>query len=115
MFSLFSCEKNDTSQEEELANLQELKTEIINLSESVTCEDSNNWSFTAIGHKACGGPTGYIAYANNIDVEYFLSLVSTYTATQKAYNQKWGIVSDCSLPQKPNAVICKDDTPVFKY
>lgn len=115
VLSIFSCEKNETTQEDDLAKLQELKTEITTLAESTTCEESDDWNFTPIGNKACGGPKEFIAYSKNIEVSKFLNLVQQYTKAEKAYNQKWGIASDCSVPAQPSAVVCVDGNPTFDY
>jgi len=31
------------------------------------------------------------------------------------FNEKWGIISDCSIPSQPNAVICENGNPVLEY
>ena len=113
---LISCDKNNEStQEEDLKTLNILREKISTLASSTTCEESDDWSFTPIGNKACGGPKGYIAYSKNIEVSKFLKLVEEYTKAEKTYNQKWGIVSDCSVPQQPSAVVCVDGNPTFEY
>lgn len=115
LLCIFSCEKNETSQEQDLTKLQELKSKIITLAENKTCEESSHWNFTPIGNKACGGPKEYIAYSNKIEVSKFLKLVEEYTKAEKTYNIKWGIVSDCSVPKQPSAVVCTDGSPTFQY
>lgn len=54
-------------------------------SESKVCNDPDNWSYTAIGSKACGGPKGYIAYSNEIDVDAFLNKVEDYNRTEAEF------------------------------
>lgn len=105
----------ENSQEEDLKSLSILYNNIKLLANNKTCENSNHWSFTAIGNKACGGPKEYIVYSLNIDTITFLDLVQQYSEAEKHYNQKWNISSDCSLPQQPNMVICNDGVPTFKY
>ena len=98
-----------------LGDLETMYNEIVALSESVSCENDSEWTFTAIGSKACGGPIGYIAYASTIDTENFLAKVEAYTAAQKKYNEENGIVSDCSLAKEPTGVVCQDGKPSFEY
>ncbi|WP_118195846.1 hypothetical protein [Albibacterium indicum] len=113
-----SCEKDDVEnvRERDEKRLEELYNEIKEISESVTCEDAGEWEFTAIGSKACGGPTGYIAYSNTIDTEAFLEKVKLYTELQQQFNIDWEITSDCSVVAKPSGVICNDEgKPEFVY
>ncbi len=101
--------------EEEKAKLEKLYDEIVELSQSETCSNPDNWKYTAIGSKACGGPTGYIAYPKSIDESNFLSLVEDYTLTQKSYNEKSGMMSDCSLPAEPTGITCEDGKAKLVY
>jgi hypothetical protein len=112
MLSLISCKKD---QDKELEKLNEMYAEIKSLAESTACTNADNWSFTAFGAKACGGPIGYIAYSDEIDVAYFLQLVANHAQKQDAYNLKWGINSDCSVPEEPTGVVCENNLPVFVY
>ncbi|MDO5968295.1 hypothetical protein Q4Q35_00610 [Flavivirga aquimarina] len=104
-----------TDQEKDYRELMDLFDEIYKLSISVACTDANDWTFTAYGAKACGGPKGYIAYSTKIDTASFLQKVETYTNLEKAYNIKWGIVSTCDLPKHPVGVICENGHPVLEY
>ena len=60
-------------------------------------------------------PVGYIAYSTNINTELFLNKIEEHRNAQHEFNQKWGIISDCSVPPKPSSVICENGDPVFKY
>ena len=112
----FACSNNEeTSRTEEAEMLQEMLTEIEDLASSENCEDASEWTFTAYGSKACGGPVGYIAYSTNIDTESFLEQVEEHKIAQQEFNEKWGINSDCSVPQEPNDVICENGEAVFVY
>ncbi|TYA74888.1 hypothetical protein [Seonamhaeicola marinus] len=104
-----------TEQEKDHRDLMDLYNEIYLLSLSEDCLDENEWTYTAYGAKACGGPQGYIAYSNNIDTEAFLEKIEEYTNLEKAYNIKWSIVSTCDLPQQPSGVECVNGYPVLKY
>lgn len=104
-----------TSQETDHQNLMKLFEEITSLANSKSCNDSNNWTYTAYGSKACGGPQGFIAYSTEIDVTTFLEKVAQYTNTEDAYNNKWGIASTCDLPAQPKSVVCENGKAVLKY
>jgi hypothetical protein len=106
----FSCE--DTENPRTDLDLVELEKEIITLSESVTCTNSNEWKFTAMGSKACGGPVRYIAYHQSVEKQ-FLQLVDLFTQQQKEYNLKNGVVSDCRFIMEPRAVTCEGGKPVL--
>jgi hypothetical protein len=103
------------TQDEEAQNLQEMFTEIENLAASEKCDDPSDWTFTSFGSKACGGPIGFIAYSINIDVVLFLEKIEEHRSKQKEFNEKWGIISDCSVPSQPIAIKCEDGNPVFEY
>lgn len=104
---------DETTQEEDAAALEELLTEIKNLAESETCENAENWKFTAVGKKACGGPTGYIAYSKKIDVANFLELVDTYTKAMDDFNIKWNIFSTCEVMLEPLNISCENGKAVL--
>ncbi|TRZ45896.1 hypothetical protein [Robertkochia solimangrovi] len=115
---IVGCSSDDgqnTSKEEDRAELKTLYDSIVKLSLSEQCINANEWAFTARGSKACGGPSGYIAYSLNIDEVKFLRLVNSYTEKEEAYNLKWNIVSDCMLYVEPDGVVCKDGLPVFYH
>lgn len=105
----------ESTQQEEAEHLQALLAEIKDMAKSVACEDASIWEFTAYGSKACGGPIGYIAYANTIDNQLFLEKVAAHKAAEDAYNQKWGIASDCMLAAEPSDVTCENGEAVLVY
>lgn len=89
--------------------------ELQRLSESVVCDNGDDWRFVGIGSKACGGVGNFIAYSSKIDTISFLSKAEKYTSATVEFNKKWGIISDCSLIVAPDGVICEDGKPKFKY
>lgn len=118
VFLFLSCDSDDSSSKEaETQNLTKLYDEIISASmaNSTPCTDPTEWSFTAIGSKACGGPTGYIAYSLKINVTEFLKKVKNYTNAQDAYNKKWGIFSTCEMMLPPTGVDCVNGKPTLIY
>jgi hypothetical protein len=104
-----------TEQENDHRDLITLFDEIQNLADSTSCDDSANWTFTAYGSKACGGSQGYIPYSTKINTVAFLQKVAAYTQAEKDFNYKWGVVSDCSLPNVPTSVVCENGYPILKY
>lgn len=110
-FIFMGCSNDDDqTQEQESQKLDQMYQEIIALSLVTTeaCTNSDDWAFTAIGHKSCGGPTGYIAYSLKIDTAAFLKKVENYTKAQKEFNIKWGIPSTCEMAIPPTGVSCVD-------
>jgi len=125
---LMACDKSDSEPEvlqseirkgsskiEDDQLLTDLYLEIIGLSTSYSCNDDSEWKWTPIGAKACGGPTGYIAYSTKLDMNSFLAKVSFYTHQQDTYNIKWSIISDCSIPPEPINVICENSLAELIY
>ena len=116
----FSCTEEEDltkelTQEEEAQNLTQMFLEIQRLATSETCDDSANWTFTSYGSKACGGPIGFIPYSKNIDTVLFLQKVEEHRLAQRAFNEKWEIVSDCALAEEPAGVVCQNGSPVLDY
>ena len=111
-----SCQGNDSlTQDQERDALLVLLDEIETMANSVVCDDASDWNFVAYGHKACGGPQGYIAYSNQINVTAFLILIENYTEAERDYNLKWGIISTCDLPATPSGVSCENGDAVLNY
>ncbi len=83
--------------------------------DTAICTDPLQWSFTALGNKACGGPKTYIAYPHSIDTVAFLQLVKKYNEAELAFNKKYDIISDCRAILVPAEVSCVDEKPVLVY
>jgi hypothetical protein len=119
-FSFFfcSCNNDDSpSQESDDQNLSTMHTEISTASmvNTTPCTKPEEWAFTAIGSKACGGPTDFIAYSLKIDVPKFLKKVEDYTKAQEEYNKKWGVFSTCEMILPPSEVDCVNGKPTLIY
>ncbi|MEC3881597.1 hypothetical protein [Parapedobacter sp. 10938] len=99
------------TRESDEEKLRELREKIDSLSLMYPCGDASEWRFTAIGAKACGGPTGYVPYSIKLDTTAFLKMVGSYTALQDAYNREYGIASDCAYVMPPNQVVCEAGKP----
>lgn len=118
LFPVFmACESDSlglTKEQEQLA-LNQKRAEIENLANSLACVDPSGWAFTGIGGKACGGPTGYIAYSTSINVDEFLKKVGEFTIAEDNFNKKWNIRSDCSVPPQPVGVNCENGVAVLVF
>lgn len=116
-FSLFfGCSSsNQTTFEEDKVYLSNLFDEIENISKSETCTNPLSWKFVAYGAKPCGGPQGFIPYSKHIDETMFLDLVRVYSRKEKLFNEKWAIISDCSLEVPPKKVECQNNTALLVY
>jgi hypothetical protein len=105
--TFISCSNdNGSTQEQEAQNLEKMHVEILSLSTSKQCENPADWAFTSIGSKACGGPTGFVAYSLKLNTTEFLDKVEKYTNYQKEFNTKWRIISTCDVPPSPTSIEC---------
>jgi hypothetical protein len=104
---VFGCTNNtELGKEEDLAELNSLKEEIELLVDSGVCSENSDCEYIAFGSKACGGPKAYLAFGTSINVELLQQKVATYNALETAFNQKWGIISDCAYLLPPTSVQC---------
>jgi len=109
------CDLAGFSRAEDSQKLQELFSQIEELSLSVSCDDPSEWLLAPYGTKACGGSQGYIAYSNKINDKEILELIELYTDTESTFNQLWGVISDCAVVSSPSYVICRDNLPVMIF
>lgn len=113
---IFSCtDKKESMQSDDQAELEKQYQEIMTLANKYSCENAGDWKFTAIGSKACGGASGYIAYSVKTDESSFLKKVDQFTKMQADYNKKWAAYSDCALVVQPKGVTCDNGKPKFTY
>lgn len=104
---LQNCSEEDFTLEQEQQMLADKLSEIEQMADNANC-DGKTFEITAFGSKACGGPSHFIAYSNSIDMVKFIRLLGEYTAAEKAYNNRWGVFSDCSLLQVPKEAVCNE-------
>jgi len=104
---VFGCTSTtELGKEDDLVELNNLKEEIELLVNSGVCSENSSCDSIAFGSKACGGPKAYLAFSSSINVELLQQKVVTYNALETAFNQKWGIISDCSVVMPPTSVQC---------
>ncbi len=111
---LTGCKK-ETTQDEDIRILDAQFSSILATANSVECTNPEEWTFTPIGAKPCGGPANFLAYSTTIDTAAFLQSVAAYTAAQEDYNEKWGLTSDCTVLTPPSGVDCYEGIPSLIY
>lgn len=104
--------ENTFSHEEEQVQMKNLIKEIDSLITTESCSDPEEWKFTAIGSKACGGPVSYIAYPIKLEEE-LLPKVAQFTAMQTAFNTKYKMMSDCAVVLPPVEIKCENGKAIL--
>ncbi|SEC48104.1 hypothetical protein SAMN04489761_3112 [Tenacibaculum sp. MAR_2009_124] len=120
---LLSCNNNDNikepidsrNQEEHYQEVSKILEQANNMLKDLTCNNPDDWSFISYGSKACGGPHGYIAYSNEINVELFKSLIEKHRKEEDKYNKRWNVMSTCDLPGVPKGIVCNNGKAQFNY
>ena len=84
--TLTSCQDNETlSQDQAAQNLQDMFTEIESMVNTISCDNSDDWTFIGYGSNACGGFVGYIAYPVFIDTQLFIELIEAHIQAQEDF------------------------------
>ncbi|SDH63743.1 hypothetical protein SAMN05421846_101388 [Chryseobacterium taeanense] len=96
---------DESSQKYDQAQLDKLKASIESEIAKEKCTNAAEWTFAPMGTKACGGPQMYIAYPKKLETS-ILPKINDYTEKVKAFNQKYGIVSDCMMIIPPTSIKC---------
>lgn len=79
---------------------QKIQAEVGN----AACDASAQCKTMPVGHKACGGPEGYLAYSTkSSDAGKLAQLGTDYAAARKAETEASGMVSNCMMVQDPGA------------
>ncbi|MBI2429779.1 MAG: hypothetical protein HYV29_13490 [Ignavibacteriales bacterium] len=103
------------NQDSERKSLLAMKQRIINFTTADSCFANAKGRFIAFGSKPCGGPWEYLVYPASIDTLRLFKMIAEYNKTESAYNKKWGVLSDCSVPAPPDSVRCIDGKYVGYY
>lgn len=101
-------------QQDEATQLANQKLAIENTVASYSCTNESDWTFMAIGSKACGGPEGYIAFPKSI-AQTVMPQIESYTQARKEFDIKWGMASDCAYAVPPSKVTCNNGKPELVY
>lgn len=99
---------NITPQEADKAAIDNLNVEIKSLADASVCSEEFTCYSVGIGSKPCGGFWEYIVYSDSIDVVSFFAKIETLNELEKAYNEKYGIISDCFVAMPPSSMDCVD-------
>ncbi len=78
----------------------------------LSCSTKNDCALYSTGKRACGGPNGFIVTSkNNLLIDEVEYLAAQSEIQEAAYNQRYGVVSICSMVMKPMVAceknICK--------
>lgn len=103
-------ERNDPETDRKM--MAELIAEIEAMIGKETCTDASQWRISAIGTKACGGPSSYITYPISLETE-LLPKIKEVTRRQSEFNRKYGVMSDCAIVPPPSAVRCENGKAVL--
>jgi hypothetical protein len=69
------------------------------------CTSDNQCRSLPIGHKACGGPEGYLAWSSTVSNESrLLAWAAQHTQARRQEVQARGMMSDCQVQADPGAV-----------
>jgi hypothetical protein len=110
-----SIPKKDSADVQKMEqSIRALRQEIINLSESETCKNDDDWRISPLGAKPCGGPRSYIAYPKDLE-QNLLPKISKFNEASADYNRKLGLTSDCAVVPIPSGVKCENGKPVLEY
>ncbi|WP_299181793.1 hypothetical protein [uncultured Chryseobacterium sp.] len=105
---------DESSQKNDHAQLEKLKAEITKEIAKEPCADPNEWAFSPMGAKACGGPVSYIAYPKKLEA-VILPKIQEYTDKMSQYNKNYNIVSDCMMVNEPVSIKCENGQAVLEY
>lgn len=100
------------TQEEEQVQMKNLIKEIDSIIGAENCAEAMDWKFAAIGSKACGGPSSYIAYPTKLEEE-ILPKIAQFTSMQSSFNTKYNLMSDCAMVLPPVEIRCKNGKAVL--
>ena len=112
---LVGCEEPEPTRESDRAALDVQREEIVTFANSCQCTSNSECAYIGLGSKPCGGPWGYIAYSTCVDTQILYMMIDTYNRDEEAYNQRWGIISDCMVVPAPDSVGCLNGVCVKYY
>ena len=71
---------------------------------SARCEQDSQCRSLPVGHKACGGPAGHLAWSTAVSQERrLLDLARQHQQAERRAVEKYGRISDCMLVSDPGA------------
>ena len=98
-------EGEQRTEEGDRARLQEMRQEIDALIGDAAGTSIADCRFAGIGTKPCGGPWEFIVYSvSSTDSTALAERLKAYDAFEDEMNERYGYLSDCSVPNIPNLV-----------
>jgi len=89
-------------EERDQRRLRRMRAQIEALVGEARCESEADCRYIGLGAKPCGGPWEYLVYSvAQTDSARLAERVAAYNQFEAEMNQKYGYVSDCSLPLEP--------------
>lgn len=96
------------TEEGDRAQLEEMRGEIDELVGDAAGRSIADCRYAGLGSKPCGGPWEYIVYSvSSTDSTALAELLTAYDAFEAEMNERYGYVSDCSVPNFP-VLVYKD-------
>ena len=88
---------NESNEERDVARLEHMEKEILEIISDLSCQDSTDCQFVDFGVKPCGGPWRYLVYsATHVDNVLLNEKVKAYNEYNNTLNIRYGWISDCS-------------------
>lgn len=114
---IYSCESDEKSKEEYELWLDETYKELVAISESVECNNADEWEFAAIGRSYCGGPAYYLPYHQSVNTILFQKKIEGFNNVSDNYMEKWHSEVACTMIYwpPPTGVKCEDGKAVLEY
>lgn len=95
-------EDQQRTEEEDRAQLMEMRRQIDALVGDAAGASIAACRYAGLGAKPCGGPWEYIVYsASSTDSTALAERLTAYGAFEAEMNERYGYVSDCSVPNIP--------------
>lgn len=95
-------EDEQRTEEEDRAQLMEMRRQIDALVDDAAGASIADCRYAGLGAKPCGGPWEYIVYsASSTDSTALAERLTAYGAFEAEMNERYGYVSDCSVPNIP--------------
>ena len=90
------------TEEGDRAQLMEMRREIDGLVGEAAAASISDCRYAALGSKPCGGPWEYVIYSvSSADSTALAIRLTAYDAFEAEMNERYGYVSDCSVPAMP--------------
>jgi hypothetical protein len=111
---VFGCDGDFEGRREaaDRARLEAMKADVLAYVGEATCQESGECRFIGFGAKGCGAPwTSHNYSTATVDSVELTRMVTDYNNFNKTINERYGAMSDCSVPSQPNPG-CVDGTCV---